>query len=170
MNMNLNKLWEIVEDRDGPQHVILTCCSPWSRRVRHDLATEQHVGHPLDSQCQAHLTVVHWWKGVGSLSPWFVSNCGQVICPSLYVNCLICKMRGLTRCPLRPLHTLRFWAVCWINVELLQAVYPGQNFSAPCPLSFHQGFPPPPCYTHFPNSRHILLGEKPAQIQPQQES
>ena len=175
MNMNLSNLWEIVDDRDSPQHVLLTCCNPWSHRVRHESDTESdtesnNIGHPLDNQRHAHLTVVHWERGVGSLSPRLVSNCGQVFCPSLYVNCLICKMRGLTRCPLRPLHTLRLWAVCWIDVELLKAVYPEQNFSAPCPLSFHQGFPPPPCYTHFPNSRHILLGEKPAQIQPQQEN
>ena len=35
MDMNLNKLWEIVEDGS------LVCCSPWGRRVRHNLATEQ---------------------------------------------------------------------------------------------------------------------------------
>ena len=35
MDMNLSKLWEIVEDRS------LACCSPWGRRVRQDLVTEQ---------------------------------------------------------------------------------------------------------------------------------
>ena len=32
MDMNLNKLWEIVE---------VVCCSPWGLRVRHNLATEK---------------------------------------------------------------------------------------------------------------------------------
>lgn len=69
--------------------------------------------------------------------------------PSLCVICLIWKMRGLTRCPLRSLHTLRFWAVHWINI-VIEGHIPRPELPAPCPLSSHQSFPTPPCYTPFP--------------------
>ena len=36
VDMNLSKLWEIVEDRGS-----LVYCRPPGHRVRHDLATEQ---------------------------------------------------------------------------------------------------------------------------------
>ena len=35
IDMNLGELWKMVKDREA------CCCSPWGRRVRHDLATEQ---------------------------------------------------------------------------------------------------------------------------------
>ncbi|MES7586303.1 hypothetical protein U6P61_12195, partial [Cutibacterium acnes] len=39
MDMNLSKLWEIVEDRGA-----WVGCSPWGhKRVRHNLVTEQHI-------------------------------------------------------------------------------------------------------------------------------
>ena len=37
MDVNLSKLLEIVEDREGS----MTCCSPWGQRIRHNLASEQ---------------------------------------------------------------------------------------------------------------------------------
>ena len=37
MDVSLSKLQELMKDREGS----LTCCSPWGRRVSHDLATEQ---------------------------------------------------------------------------------------------------------------------------------
>ena len=48
MDMNLGKLWEMVMERGG-----LTCCSPWHRRVRHNLAIEQQqqISQYEDATC-----------------------------------------------------------------------------------------------------------------------
>ena len=43
MDMSLNKLREIVKDRED-WHVFPADCSPWGHKVRHDLATEQQLG------------------------------------------------------------------------------------------------------------------------------
>ena len=52
-DMKLSKFGEIVEDRS------LECCSPWGRRGRHDLVTEQH---------QLHLYFLFWQEQKGEAS------------------------------------------------------------------------------------------------------
>ena len=57
MDMSLNKLQEIVNDRGR-----LTCCSLWDLRVRHDLATKQQWHNYIGCR---YVSSFHGWPKLG---------------------------------------------------------------------------------------------------------
>ena len=66
MVMNLSKLWETVEDRE-----VWYAAGPWSRRVRHDLATEQQskILNNISWLCDSLYSQIFLYLCISFLSP-----------------------------------------------------------------------------------------------------